>query len=449
MKKDQNIHGNPEVRKLAEKVQLKEKDISTLSDKEKEYLIHELLIHQIELQMQNDELHRIQLELQASRDKYSDLYDFAPISYFSINGEGTIIEVNLVGAEMLGMKRSLLIGSLFSNFVSKETQDVFYFHREKLLETKTRQICELKLIRDDGSSLDVRLESVVGQDDEGSSPAFRVAVSDITARKEMEESVRKIEERYRELDHFARMMADNVPDLIWAKDMAYRYIFTNIATCGILLNAKDTNEPVGKPQAYFAERERKAHPENPYWYDFGEQDIDSDSIVMRTRESKRFEEEGHVKGEYICLDVYKAPFLDDQGDQIGIVGCARDVTKEKVLEKELQKLNEELKQRVADLTSEVLAAHEQHSLPERLAAAGELAGAVAHEVNSPLQAVTVLLKILRDRRTDDVELMKALDVLSRAFENIRDTVKNLTNLSRSCQGIETANRRKHPFEIVR
>ena len=100
-------------------------------------LIHELEVYQIELEMQNDELRQVQLELEASRDRYLDLYDLAPVGYFSISEKGFILDANLMGATMLGLERGKLRGKHFSQFIAKDDQDVFYHHRRKLIEMKT------------------------------------------------------------------------------------------------------------------------------------------------------------------------------------------------------------------------------------------------------------------------------------------------------------------------
>lgn len=95
-------------------------------------------------------LREAQAGLERSRDRYLDLYDFAPVGYFTFDRKGLILEVNLRGADLLGVERRFIQKRLFSRFIAKEDQDVFYLHRKKVLETGTKQTCELKLLRKDG-----------------------------------------------------------------------------------------------------------------------------------------------------------------------------------------------------------------------------------------------------------------------------------------------------------
>jgi two-component sensor histidine kinase/GAF domain-containing protein len=165
---------------------------------------------------------------------------------------------------------------------------------------------------------------------------YEEAQQEITERKRAEESLRESESQYKSLYSMIRLMCDNVPDLIWAKDMQKRYIFANKAICEKLLGASDTDEPIGQTDMYFANRERAAHPEVPKWHTFGEICTDSDSVVMKSKKPERFDEFGNVKGEFLFLDVYKAPFWDEQGNMIGTVGCGRVVTKEKEIEGQMK-----------------------------------------------------------------------------------------------------------------
>jgi hypothetical protein len=120
--------------------------------------------------------------------------------------------------------------------------------------------------------------------------------------------------------------------MIWAKDLDKKYIFANKTICRDLLNAKDTDEPIGKTDIFFAQRERTSHPDNPVWHTFGEICGDSDLIVMAEKKPQRFDEFGNVKNRFLYLDVHKAPFFDEKGIMIGTVGAGRDVTQEKKIE---------------------------------------------------------------------------------------------------------------------
>jgi PAS domain S-box-containing protein len=173
-----------------------------------------------------------------------------------------------------------------------------------------------------------------------------VTLRDITERKSVEGELARTNQQFRDLYRLVRMMCDNVPDLIWAKDMERRYLFANRGLCEKLLNAADTDEPVGKTDLFFAERERRRRPDDPAWHTFGEICRDSDAIVMESGEAARFDEFGNVRGEFLFLDVIKAPFRDENGRMIGTVGCGRDVTGERQVEERLL-WNEALLSRMA------------------------------------------------------------------------------------------------------
>lgn len=176
------------------------------------------------------------------------------------------------------------------------------------------------------------------------------AIMDVTGRKRVEETLRESEARYKSLYQMIRLMCDNVPDLIWAKDLEKRFIFANKAICNRLLNAKDSKEAIGKTDMYFAERERSLHRDQPDWHNFGEICADSDLVVLSSRRPERFIEFGNALGQFLYLDVHKAPFLDENGNMIGTVGCGREVTREKQLEEQQKRTEEEIKRRTADMS---------------------------------------------------------------------------------------------------
>jgi PAS domain S-box-containing protein len=136
-----------------------------------------------------------------------------------------------------------------------------------------------------------------------------------------------------------RLICDNVPDLIWAKDLNKRYIFANTAICHHLLSAESTEEPLGKTDLFFAERERNRYADNPEWHTFGEICRDTDQITMDAGRPQQFDEYGNVKGRFMFLDVHKAPLYDDQGIMIGTVGSAREVTEQRRMAQALETSN--------------------------------------------------------------------------------------------------------------
>jgi PAS domain S-box-containing protein len=161
-------------------------DLGKSPVKDVQKLVQELRVHQIELEMQNEELRKAQVELEESRDSYSDLYDFAPIGYFTLDEKGLIVEVNLAGADLLGSERTSLIKKGFSQFVATGSQDAFYSHRKQVLETGSKQISELELKRKNGRSFYAQIQSAAVMGDGGNFIQLRTAVVDVTERKRAE-----------------------------------------------------------------------------------------------------------------------------------------------------------------------------------------------------------------------------------------------------------------------
>ncbi|HEX3034302.1 MAG TPA: PAS domain S-box protein [Thermodesulfobacteriota bacterium] len=178
-------------RRAKELLEERSENLDGLSDIDIRSLVHELRVHQIELEMQNEELHRAQMELQESKGKYADLYDFAPIGYFTLDNNNLIQELNLAGTALLSSEREYLINSHFCSYIAREDQGAFYSYREKLLKSHARQTCELRMIRGDGTRFYVQLEGVAVSDAEGKSTHLRVAMLDITKHKDMEEALKE------------------------------------------------------------------------------------------------------------------------------------------------------------------------------------------------------------------------------------------------------------------
>ncbi|MEI6310123.1 MAG: PAS domain S-box protein, partial [bacterium] len=151
--------------------------------------LHELQVHKAELEMQNEELRRTQLELEATRARYFDLYDLAPVGYCTLSEKGLILETNLAAAALLGVSRGALVKQLFSRFILKEDQSIYYLHRKQLFATGAPQTCELRMVKQDGTEFWAYLEVTAALDADGA-PVCHVILYDTTERKRMEEALR-------------------------------------------------------------------------------------------------------------------------------------------------------------------------------------------------------------------------------------------------------------------
>jgi nitrogen fixation/metabolism regulation signal transduction histidine kinase len=108
-------------------------------------LVHELRVHQIELELQNEELQKARAELEAGLKRYSDLYDFAPMDYLTLDNDKAIQKVNLTGARLLGMERSRLVGVRFGRFVAPEGLPTFNALIEQVSQSQARQVCDVAI----------------------------------------------------------------------------------------------------------------------------------------------------------------------------------------------------------------------------------------------------------------------------------------------------------------
>ncbi len=155
--------------------------------------LHELRVHKIELELQNEDLRQTQAKLDAIRERYFDLFNLAPVGYCTVDDKGLIQEANLTFIKMLDVTRGNLKKKLISRYIHKEDQDIFYLNNKQLLETGEPQECELRLLKRKGTYFWARLESAFAKTDGAS--ACRIVISDITARKNGESEVLRMNEQ--------------------------------------------------------------------------------------------------------------------------------------------------------------------------------------------------------------------------------------------------------------
>lgn len=198
-----------------ERVRIRRTDLSEMDAEEVRALVHELEVHQIELELQNEELRQTQADLAHSRDQYSELYEFAPTGYVTLNYEGKILTANLTAAKMLGVDRQRLQSANILNFIVPEAQDEFYFYRQSVFGGEAKQICELPIKKSDGTSLFVRLESIAfGAENDR---CCRTSLIDVSQQKEAEDFAqqlnKQLEHRVADQTNQIRLLAEAVAHL--------------------------------------------------------------------------------------------------------------------------------------------------------------------------------------------------------------------------------------------
>ena len=202
----------PQLRVAAE-ARLTDSPDSEVSHHSDASLLHELQVHQIELEMQNEALIAANRALEESRDRFVDFYELAPVGYATLTVKGLIADINWTGAALLGAERNILRTQPFALFVKPEDADRWHLHFSDALKTDDKLTCELVLVRGDGAQVNVRLDSLLRIKD-GQAPELWVTLVDITKSKQVEAELIQ----YR--DHLGELVAIRTLELAQSRDAA-------------------------------------------------------------------------------------------------------------------------------------------------------------------------------------------------------------------------------------
>jgi PAS domain S-box-containing protein len=203
------------------------KDLTEKNPEDVARLLHELEVHQIELELQNEELRRAQAELEESRQQFSDLYDFAPVGYLTIDSDTVIVHANLAVATMLALERGRLVGRRFSRFLVSGSADAVQLAQRDA----PRWSGELVMRKADGSHLPVSIE-MAAADEPGRAQTWRCVLVDISARQAAEQTLRAAEALRASEDRY-RGLADQIADGVFIADPSGRYIDANRTACDL------------------------------------------------------------------------------------------------------------------------------------------------------------------------------------------------------------------------
>jgi PAS domain S-box-containing protein len=275
-------------------------------------MVHEQKTHKIELEMQKEELRKAQDELEEERNKYANLYDFAPIGYFTFDKNGLIIDVNLSGANKLGVERSFLINKPFSLYVAFNSRDVFYLHLGQVFKTRARKTCEIKLVDKNKNQFYAQLESLLLQDRGVNFSQCRTALSDITERKKAGEE-----------SSLLASIVESSDDAIIIKKLD-----------GMILNWN-----LGAQQIYgFTAKEVKGRSISILIPPDKADEVPQ--LLQRVRQGQRIEHYETVRmrkdGKQIDVSLTISPIKDSTGKIIGASTIVRDITENKQMDKALR-----------------------------------------------------------------------------------------------------------------
>ena len=393
-------------------------DLQKLSTKDVQHIVHELQVHQMELEIQNEELRSAQIELEESRNRYSNLYDFAPIGYFTFDEKGRIIQVNLTGANKLGMERSFLIKTPFSLYIAFSSRDVFYLHLRKVFRTDTKQTCELKLVDKNKNRFDARLESLAIKDSEGNFSQCRTAIIDVTELKKAEEKLKRAHDELVAANEALQAEIVERKKAEKAEQDARVYAESIVETLRESLVVLDAQLRVVTANQTFY-RTFKVSPEetlNKFIYDLGNHQWDIpelrellEEVIPENIQFHDFEvdhEFQNIGRKTMLLNARRIHQRD--GDMEFILLAIEDVTEKKGLESQLLR-------------------------SQRMESIGTLAGGIAHDLNNMLTPMMLSLQALKEKLTDE-KSQKLLTVLENNSQRSADLIKQVMSFARGIEG---------------
>ena len=265
-------------------------------------LVHELQVHQIELEMHNEALRHAFAEVDALRDRYADIYDFAPVGYFTLDPQGVIVDLNLTGAILLGVKGSQKGRHQFASSVTPACRSIFTSFLATVLHASQKTVCEIVLAATaQRPEATVKIEAIPNEAEN----ECRMVVIDVTAERQAQKALHAREQ-------YQRALLDNFPFIVWLKDAESRLVAVN----------EPFAEHFGWPSAASLEGKTDFDIVSK---DLAERFVAADQTVLRSGEQMTTEEQLEHNGRQRWFEIYKSPVVL-ANQPIGTVGFARDIT---------------------------------------------------------------------------------------------------------------------------
>jgi len=355
-------------------------------------VLHDLQVHQIELELQNEELRRIQAELEASRARYFDLYDLAPVSYFTLDESGLILEANLTGASLLGVARAAVVGQPLSRFVVGEDADAYYLYHKQLFRTGMSMAIELRLLRNNGTPFTAWIEATVATAADGVRTSRQV-ISDITERKAIQEELRRSQILLQTAGKMAQVGG-------WALGLPHNDLMWSDEICAMLDFPNGTAPPLAEALSLY--------PPRSY-------EIISGALKTCAREGTPFDCELEIltaRGRRLHVRAIGQAIRDGAGNITGIEGAFQDITGRKSSERAHASLEAQLRE------------------SQKMEAIGTLAGGIAHDFNNILGTILGNAQLARQDASANWQALISLGEIQKAANRAKDLVQQILSFSR-------------------
>lgn len=367
-------------------------NLVSLSPADAQRVLHDLQVHQIELELQNEELRHAQEALEASRARYFDLYDLAPVGYFTLDEDGLILEANLTGATMLGVARGALVKQPLSRFVVSEDADNYYLHHKQLFRSGAPEAFELRFSREGSAPFTAWIEATVAQD-VGGARTCRKVVSDITERKAIQEKLRHSQSLLQTAGRMAQVSG-------WAIKLPHNDLMWSDEICAILDFPKGTVPPLAEALSLYS----------PASYE-----IISGALKSCARDGMPFDCELEIftaRRRRLNARVIGQAVRDGYGNIKGIEGAFQDITERKKAERAHASLEAQLRE------------------SQKMEAIGTLAGGIAHDFNNIIGSILGNAELARQDAASNWQALVSLEEIQKAGHRARDLVQQILSFSR-------------------
>ncbi len=353
-------------------------------------LVHELRVHQIELETQNEELRKTRGELETALERYSSSYDFAPVGYLTLDRTGVVRKVNLTGARMLGVERARLQGSRFEAFVSRPDRSVFRSFLEKAFSSRDKQVCEVALRKDGDGPLIVEISAAVSEHDQ----LIHAVLADITERKQTDEALRSSRQ-------IIEGIINAIPVRVFWKDKDLVYLGCNE------LFARDAG--FADPKDVIGKNDYQME-----WRDQADLYRGDDRQVIESGNPKLLIEEPQTtpKGNLVTLLTSKIPLRDSRGEISGVLGTYIDITERKRSEEEHKNMEAQLRQ------------------AQKMEVVGRLSGGVAHDFNNMLGVILGFTEMAATKLAAEDPVQMYLEEVKLAAQRSADITRQLLAFAR-------------------